>query len=131
MDRKLASTTSTTHRLNNIGPNIDFNITKWSNTLKQFVDNLPTNCLSVSDHFVILKSILEPILFNPCVGYMSQMTPESECLQYADDTTLYRACKASDNMHLSAVLRKISTLFRDGQVIQTLFLKLPKQKLWS
>ena len=26
--------------------------TKWSNTLKQFVGNLPTNCLSVFDHFV-------------------------------------------------------------------------------
>ena len=26
---------------------------------------------------------------------MSQLTPESECLQYADDTTLYGACKAS------------------------------------
>ena len=30
------------------------NPTKWSNTLKQFVGNLPTNCLSVFDHFVIL-----------------------------------------------------------------------------
>ena len=28
--------------------------TKWSNTLKQFVGNLPTNCLSVFDHFVKL-----------------------------------------------------------------------------
>ena len=28
------------------------NPTKWSNTLKQFVGNLPTNCLSVFDHFV-------------------------------------------------------------------------------
>ena len=28
------------------------NPTKWSNTLKQFVDKLPTNCLSVFDHFV-------------------------------------------------------------------------------
>ena len=27
-------------------------ITKWSNTLKQFVGNLPTNCLSMFDHFV-------------------------------------------------------------------------------
>ena len=27
---------------------------KSSNTLKQFVGNLPTNCLSVFDHFVIL-----------------------------------------------------------------------------
>ena len=24
---------------------------KWSNTLRQFVTNLPTNCLSVFDHF--------------------------------------------------------------------------------
>ena len=28
------------------------NITKSSNTLKQFVDNLPANRLSVFDHFV-------------------------------------------------------------------------------
>ena len=28
------------------------NFTKWSNTLKQFVCKLPTNCLSVFDHFV-------------------------------------------------------------------------------
>ena len=28
------------------------NFTKWSNTLKQFVGNLPTNCLSVFEHFV-------------------------------------------------------------------------------
>ena len=28
------------------------NITKWSNTLKQFVSKLPTNCLSVFKHFV-------------------------------------------------------------------------------
>ena len=30
------------------------NPTKWSNTLKHFVGNLPTNCLSVFDHFVEL-----------------------------------------------------------------------------
>ena len=30
------------------------NPTKWSNTLKQFVGNLPTNYLSVFDHFVKL-----------------------------------------------------------------------------
>ena len=27
---------------------------KWSNTLKQFAGNLPTNCLSVFDHFMNL-----------------------------------------------------------------------------
>ena len=30
-----------------------FSPTKWSNTLKQSVGKLPTNCLSVFDHFVI------------------------------------------------------------------------------
>ena len=30
------------------------NRTKWPNTLKQFVGKLPTNCLSVFDHFVKL-----------------------------------------------------------------------------
>ena len=28
------------------------NFTKWSNTHKQFFGNLPTNCLSVFEHFV-------------------------------------------------------------------------------
>ena len=31
------------------------NPTKWSNTLKQFVGKLPTNCLSVFGHFVKLE----------------------------------------------------------------------------
>ena len=30
------------------------NFTKWSNTLKQFVGKLPTNRLSMFDHFVRL-----------------------------------------------------------------------------
>ena len=33
---------------------LNANPTKWSNTLKQFVGNLPTNCLSVFDQFVKL-----------------------------------------------------------------------------
>ena len=33
---------------------LSVNPTKWSNRLKHFVGNLPTNCLSVFDHFVIL-----------------------------------------------------------------------------
>ena len=37
------------------------NPTKWSNTLKQFVGKLPTNCLSVFDHIVILA---EPSCFH-------------------------------------------------------------------
>ena len=42
------------------------NFTKWSNTLKQFVGNLPTNCLSVFNHFVglALKGLTTKTLFN-------------------------------------------------------------------
>ena len=44
---------------NNLDP-LSAKITKWSNTLKQFVGNLPTNCLSVFDHFVglVLKGLM-------------------------------------------------------------------------
>ena len=36
---------------------------KWLNTLKQFVSKLPTNCLSVFDHFVGLAlKLLNPSL---------------------------------------------------------------------
>ena len=34
---------------------LNANPTKWSNILKQFVGNLPTNCLSVLDYFVGLS----------------------------------------------------------------------------
>ena len=39
--------------LKQINP-LSANITKWSNTLKQFGSNLPTNCSNVFDHCVIL-----------------------------------------------------------------------------
>ena len=38
--------------LNEIFNLLSANFTKWSNTLKQLVAKLPTNCLSVFDHFV-------------------------------------------------------------------------------
>ena len=41
----------TTKTLATINP-LNANPTKWSNTLKQFVGKLPTNCLSAFDHFV-------------------------------------------------------------------------------
>ena len=39
--------------MNALNPLSD-NPTKWSNTLKQFVGNSPTNCLSVFDRFMRL-----------------------------------------------------------------------------
>ena len=43
----------------NLNP-LSANFTKWSNTLKQFVGKLPTNCLSVLDHFAgfMLKGLI-------------------------------------------------------------------------
>ena len=40
---------------------LSFNPTKWPNTLKQFVGKLPTNYLSVFDHFV--KLALKGLMF--------------------------------------------------------------------
>ena len=49
-------------KLNPLGANS----IKWSNTLKQFVSKLPTNCLSVFDHFVklMLKGLINREWFN-------------------------------------------------------------------
>ena len=44
---------------------LNANPTKWSNTLKQFLAKLPTNCLSVFDHFV--KLALKGLRFVLCV----------------------------------------------------------------
>ena len=50
------------------------NFTKRSNTFKQFVGNMPTNCLSVFDHFVglVLKGLkcytINP--FEPSVAFL-------------------------------------------------------------
>ena len=43
------------------------NPTKWSNTLKQFVGKLPTNSLSVFDHFVglALKGLMHVQFTSP------------------------------------------------------------------
>ena len=42
---------SQTIKVNSLN-SLSANFTKWSNTLKQFVGNLPTNCLSLFGHFV-------------------------------------------------------------------------------
>ena len=50
---------------NHINP-LSANFKKWSNTLKQFVRKLPTNCLSVFDYFVglVLKGLTTENLFD-------------------------------------------------------------------
>ena len=55
------------------------NFTKLSNTLKQFVGKLPTNCLSVFDHFVGL----------PLEGLMSTQWIKAE------ESSLFRGLTSS------------------------------------
>ena len=53
-------------------------------------------------------SILGPILFNLCVGDMSSITPNSNCIQCADDSTIYRSCKINKKRCLYKRARKRS-----------------------
>ena len=36
---------------------------------------------------------IRPMLFNLCVDDMSNITPNSNCVQQIDDSTIYRSCK--------------------------------------
>ena len=55
---KISNSEASGKRMKNIFFNpLSANFTKWSNIIKQFVGNLPTNCWSVFDHFV--KSALK------------------------------------------------------------------------
>ena len=57
---------------------LNANPAKWPNTLKQFVGNLPTNCLSVFDHFVNLafKGLATAtLLIVDCHWHKSQVLP--------------------------------------------------------
>ena len=60
----------------NLNPLSD-NPTKWSNTLKQFVGNLPTNCLSVFDH-----SVFDQRLFWWFRGYRKRFAVRNRLKRY-------------------------------------------------
>ena len=62
---------------------------------RQHFVQIDSNCSSplTAKYGVPQGSILGPIFFNLCVADMSSITPNSNCIQYADDSTLYRSCK--------------------------------------
>ena len=74
------------------------NITKWSNTLKQFVGKLLTNCLSVFDHFVGLA----------LKGLSTAIHPK-----------LCENCAIQQNFH-SRKLGEISVVFFSMNIIYTI-----------
>ena len=67
----------------NISP-FSANFTKWSNTLKQFVGNLPTDCVSVFDRFVglVLKGLMAPIDITNDQRLNLQIKDENICQSY-------------------------------------------------
>ena len=86
------------------------NFKKWSNTLKQFVRKLATNCLSVFDHFagLVLKglSYLSGFSFN----WDSQITGERG--KEEANSTLSQEIFAAWNFRSNFILRSFLTIFQ-------------------
>ena len=77
-------------------------------THRQHFIQIDSNCSSLlaAKYRVSDGSILGPILINLCVADMSSITPNSNCIQYADDSTLYRSCKINKKLKSIKELEK-------------------------
>ena len=71
------------------------NPTKWSNTFKQFFGKLPTNCLSVFDHFVKLA-----VKGLKLISRWDTSTDEAQKFQLLTNTIYFL------NFHVSAIDEK-------------------------
>lgn len=58
--------------------------------------------------------ILGPILSNIFIGDMSSITPNSNCMQYADDSAIHWSCQINQKDAYIKELEKVSHL-RNGQ----------------
>ena len=90
-------------------------------THRQHSVQIDSNCPSLltAKYGVPQGSILIPICFNLCVADMSSITPNTNCIQYADDSTLYRSCKINKKdkciKELEKDLTSIATQLQNGQ----------------
>ena len=67
------------------------------------IDSSISNVL-ITNFGVPQGSVLGPILFNLFVADMTNILSESPCIQYADDSTIYRSCKAKEVIKYSREL---------------------------
>ena len=76
---------------------------KWSNTLKHFVSNLPTNCLSVFDHFVKLALKGLSLHFTICNINQHAMKHVDSAIyfEYFNNYICSRKLKRSNFIHMN------------------------------
>ena len=67
------------------------------------IDSSISNIL-ITSFGVPQGSILGPILFNLCLAGMTNNSSESQCIQYADDSTICKSCKANEVTKCSSEL---------------------------
>ena len=99
-------------------------------THRQHFVQIDSNCSSLltAKYGVPQGSILGPILFNLCVAGMSSITPNSNCIQYADDLTLYRSCKINKKDTCIKELEKDLTSFVNWSIETNLVFNIGKTK---
>ena len=100
-------------------------------THAQHFVQIDSNCSSLltAKYGVPQGSILGPILFNLCVAGMSSITPNSNCIQYADDLTLYRSCKINKKDTCIKELEKDLTSIAKWSIETNLVFNIGKTKL--
>ena len=94
------------------------NITKWSNTLEQFVSKLPTNCLSVFDHFVgfALKRLIYK-LRHVLIKQLLQTRPQYAVIYVGVTRNFEGQRKFTQNLRKSTQAYKF--LYKIGETLKT------------
>ena len=99
-------------------------------THRQHFVQIDSNCSSLltAKYGVPQGSILGLILFNLWVADMSSITPNSNCIQYSDDSTLYRSCKINQKDRCIKKLQKDLTSIAKWSIETNLALNTGKTK---
>ena len=100
---------------------------------RQHFVSIDSNCSSLltARYGVPQGSILGPILFNLCVADMSSITPNSNCIQYADYSTLYRSCKINKKDTYIKELKKDLTSIAKWSIETNPVFKTDKTKIYA